>query len=158
MCFAYNEEEVIKHFLKQATRLLEENVEDYEIVLVDDGSIDKTSLILSELAKHNPNLRVFTNEKNMNIGYSAKRAFCEARKEILFWHTVDWSYDLKNLRIFLELTNYFDVVWGVRPVPERLLNHIPLLRSVYRVKTRSDNLLKEFVSLVNYYILHLFLV
>ena len=101
-------------------------------------------------------MTVVTNPKNMNIGYSAKRAFSTASKEYLFWQTVDWSYDLTNIRIYLELLKYFDVVTGVRPIPERILSHIPLIKSIYRLKRRSDDILHALVSLSNYYIIRIF--
>src|SRR5262249_2153188 len=77
------------------------------------------------------------------------------RKDHVLWQTVDWSNDLSNLRIFLELLDHFDVVVGVRPVPERPLSRIPLLRSIYRVRSRSDTFLKAIVSLSNYYLVRI---
>jgi len=82
-------------------------------------------------------------------------AISNASKDYLFWQTVDWSYDLRNLRTFLELLNHFDVVQGIRPVPIRLLSYIPVLRSIYRVNKRSDTFRKAVVSLGNYYLLRL---
>jgi hypothetical protein len=53
----------------------------------------------------------------------------------------------------LSLAHQVDVVQGIRPTPERLLSHIPVIRSIYRIKSRSDNLKKAIVSLSNYYLL-----
>jgi len=103
LAWAYNEEVLIGGFLERALQSLEETVEDYELVLVDDGSTDRTNEIAQGFAARNPRLRVLRNERNMNIGPSFKRAVASARKEFLFWQTVDWSYDLTHLRIFLEL-------------------------------------------------------
>ena len=86
-------------------------------------------------------------------GPSFKRAVAAARKEFLFWQTVDWAYDLTHLRIFLELLKHYDVVVGIRPVPIRLLAFIPVIGSIYRVRGRSDNFRKAIVSLGNYYLL-----
>ena len=155
LSWAYNEELLIEDFLDKAFSLLESTVEDFELVLVDDGSTDKTPKILARYADKEPRLRVLTNSTNRNVGYSAKRAMASASKDFLFWQTVDWSYDLIHLRIFLELLNYFDVVIGIRPYPERLLTHIPVIRSFFRVRTRSDNFAAAFVSLSNYYIIRI---
>jgi hypothetical protein len=46
-------------------------------------------------------------------------------------------------------------VIGVRPVPIRLLAYIPVVRSIYRVRTRSDNFARAMVSLANYYVLRI---
>ncbi len=153
--WGYNEEALIGDFLDKALALLEESVSDYELILVDDGSTDRTGEIAQEYARRYPRLRVITHERNMNVGPSLKRAMASARKEFVFWQTVDWSYDITHLRIFLELLKHFDVVIGVRPVPIRLLSYIPVVRSIYRVRTRSDNLRKAFISLGNYYLVRI---
>jgi glycosyltransferase involved in cell wall biosynthesis len=153
LAWGYNEEMLVVSFLDRALALLEGAVNEFEIVFINDGSTDRTRELLDDYASREPRIRVFHNDRNRNVGYSIRRAIREARNEVLFWQTVDWSYDLKNVRIFLELTRHFDVVQGIRPVPERLLSHIPVLRSIYRVKSRSDNIRKAFVSLANYYIL-----
>lgn len=122
-------------------------------MFVDDGSADRTPEILKVYAAKEPRLKIIANKVNLNVGQSSRRAIAAATKDIVFWQTVDWSYDIRNLRIFLELTNYFDVVQGVRPLPIRLLSYIPVLRSIYRVRTRSDSFRKAIVSLGNYYVL-----
>jgi glycosyltransferase involved in cell wall biosynthesis len=153
LAWGLNEEILLEDFLDRAFALLTECVEDFEVIFVDDGSTDQTPEILKAYAAKEPRLRVITNEVNLNIGQSSRRAIAAATKEIVFWQTVDWSYDIRNFRIFLELTKYFDVVQGVRPLPIRLLSYIPVLRSIYRVRTRSDNFRKAIVSLGNYYVL-----
>ncbi len=155
LAWAYNEEALIGSFLERALAALEEAVDDYELILVDDGSTDRTNEIAQAHARRNPRLRVITNERNMNIGPSFKRALAAARKEFLFWQTVDWAYDITHLRIFLELLKHYDVVVGIRPVPIRLLTFIPVIRSIYRVRARSDNFRKAIVSLGNYYLLRI---
>lgn len=153
--WAYNEEELIAGFLDRAVSELDACVSEWEIVVINDGSTDKTGIILDNYSALNSQIRVIHNESNRNVGFSCSRAIEAASKEFLFWQTVDWSYDLKNLRIFLELLKYYDVVQGIRPTPIRLLSYIPVIRSIYRVKTRSDNFQKAIVSLGNYYLLRI---
>ena len=155
LAWGYNEEKLVKSFLDRAVGLLEECAVDWEIVFVDDCSTDRTGSIVDEYARDEPRLRVIHNEKNLNVGLSCRRAIQNATKDYLFWQTVDWSYDIANLRIFLELTRDYDVVQGVRPTPARLLSYVPVLRSLYRVRKRSDNFRKAIVSLSNYYVLRI---
>src|SRR4030042_2581829 len=155
LTWGYNEEELVEGFLDRAFALLESTINDYEVIFVNDGSTDRTGEILAAYARKEPRLRVITNKINLDVGLSCRRALALASKEFLFWQTVDWSYDLTHLRIFLELLNHFDVVQGIRPTPERILSHIPVIRSIYRVKSRSDNLKKAIISLTNYYLLRL---
>ncbi len=155
LTWGYNEEELIGPFLDRAIALLDANVEDWEIIFVNDGSRDRTGEILNEYAARDKRIVPIHNERNLNVGQSCKRAIKAANKDYLFWQTVDWSYDVKNLRVFLELLNYYDVVQGIRPTPMRLLSYVPILRSIYRVQKRSDNFQKAIVSLSNYYVLRI---
>jgi glycosyltransferase involved in cell wall biosynthesis len=155
VCYGYNEAELIAEFFKRAVDTLEAAIADYEIVFIDDCSTDSTWQIAQRFAAENGRIRIARNDQNRNIGYSFKRGVSLARKEYLFWQTIDWSYDLTDLRIFLELLSHFGVVVGVRPVPIRLLAYIPVVRSIYRVRTRSDNLTRAMVSLANYYVLRM---
>jgi glycosyltransferase involved in cell wall biosynthesis len=155
LVWGYNEERLIEAFLNRAIALMEATVEEFEIVFVNDGSADHTGAIVDAYAAREPRLRVVHHERNMDVGVAIRTAVRNASKKYLLWQTVDWSYDIKHLRIFLELMAHFDVVQGVRPVPERLFSRIPLIRSVYRVKGRSDTFGKAFVSLANYYVLRI---
>lgn len=155
LAWGYNEEGLIEAFLDRAIALLASTVDDFEIVFVNDGSTDRTGAIVDSYAMREPRLKVVHHERNHDVGIALRTAVQSASKAFLLWQTVDWSYDIKNLRIFLELTRHFDVIHGVRPIPERILSRIPLIRSVYRVKGRSDTFAKAFVSLANYYVLRI---
>jgi len=155
LTWAYNEELLIESFLSQAVELLQRTVEDWEIILVNDGSTDRTGAIADEYAQREPRVRVLHNERNLNVGQSARRAIAGATKEYMLWQTIDWSYDISALRIYLELTKYFDVVLGVRPYPIRMLSYIPVIRSIFRVRTRSDSIFRAIISLGNYYMLRI---
>lgn len=155
LAWGYNEESLIEAFLDRAIALMDSTVEEFEIVFVDDGSTDRTGAIVDSYAAREPRLKVVHHERNQDVGTAIRTAVRSASKTYLLWETVDWSYDIKNLRIFLELMAHFDVVQGVRPVPERLLSRTPLIRSIYRIKGRSDTFRKAFVSLANYYVLRI---
>jgi glycosyltransferase involved in cell wall biosynthesis len=155
VCYGLDEEVLLADFFGRAVATLEAVVADYEIVFVDDGSTDRTWEIAQRHCRENGRIRVYRNERNRGVAYSFKRGVALAEKEYLLWQTIDWSYDLTDLAIFLELLQHFGVVIGVRPVPERLLAHIPLIRSIYRVRSRSDNFVRAVVSLTNYYVLRL---
>jgi glycosyltransferase involved in cell wall biosynthesis len=152
LAWGLNEEDLVEGFLDRAFALLEKEVIDYEVIFVNDGSTDNTAKILDAYCRNEPRLKIINNSQNVNVGISCRRAIQAASKEFLFWQTVDWSYDIDELRIYLELLKYYDVVQGIRPVPERLLSYIPVLRSIYRIKGRSDNLWKAIISLSNYYV------
>lgn len=136
---------------------MDETVDDYEIVLIDDGSTDRTFDIASAFQKRCPRLKIFKNERNLNVGISSRRAIQKASKEFLFWQTVDWCYDISHLRLFMQYLNSFDIVQGVRwgpvPIKIKLLKPFVALLKLFHIKhltRRSDTVLKAIVSVINY--------
>ncbi|MBI4619826.1 MAG: glycosyltransferase family 2 protein [Desulfobacterales bacterium] len=157
LCWAYNEEDSIHEYFEKATQLMDSAVEDYEIILIDDGSTDKTYETAKAFQDKDPRLKIFRNEKNLNVGISSQRAIQMASKEYLFWQTIDWCYDITNLRLFLEYLKKYDIVQGVRRKPVKvkikLLKPIFGLLKLFGIKhltRRSDTIKKAVVSVINY--------
>lgn len=156
LCWAYNEEECIGEFLLRIHALLTETVTTFEIVVIDDCSTDRTYEIVRDLKQIIPQISLYKNETNRNVGYSYHRAIREAKMEYLFCQTVDWSYDITLLRTFLELLKTYDVVAGVRRAPVRQRSGISrLIGTTYllfgrHMTKRSDTIGKAFVSICNY--------
>ncbi len=158
LCWAYNEEDSIQDYLEKATQLMDATVEDYEIVLIDDGSTDKTYEIASVFRKEkNSKLKIFKNEKNLNVGISSQRAIQKASKEFLFWQTIDWCYDISDLRVYLKFLKTYNIVQGVRRKPVavriKLLKPVAAVLRLFGIKhltKRSDTIPKAIVSVLNY--------
>ncbi len=163
LCWAYNEEDLLIEYLERAARLMDATVEDYEIILIEDGSTDRTYEIAAEFQKRNPMLKIFRNEMNLNVGISSQRAIQKASKEYLFWQTIDWSYDIANLRSFLEYLKTYDIVQGVRrkPVDVRIRFFKPfalmlMLFGIKHLTRRSYTVSKAIISVINYMLIRLF--
>ncbi len=157
LCWAYNEELCIAEFLARAETLMDATVEDYEIVLVNDASTDKTLEIARQFQARNPRIKIYTNEKNLNVGLSCRRAIELASKEYLFWQTLDWSYDIADLRQHLEYLKSFDVVQGARRKavevklgPLKPLVCVIRMLGIQHLTKRSDTVKKALVSVINY--------
>jgi glycosyltransferase involved in cell wall biosynthesis len=157
LCWAYNEEDLIEPYLLRLSKLLHETVEDFEIVVVDDCSTDRTNEIVRRIQEQVPEIRMLRNERNLNVGLSCQRAIQAARKEYLFWQTIDWSYDLGRLRTFLELLETFDVVAGVRRTPVKarglLFRQLEVMLKLFgteHLTKRSDTVGKAVISVINY--------
>lgn len=162
LCWAYNEEASIEEYLEKASKLMDAAVEDYEIILIDDGSTDKTYEIAKAFQEKNPRLKIFKNERNLNVGISSQRAIQRATKEFLFWQTIDWSYDISDLRLYLECLKGYDIVQGVRRKPVevklRFLKPFALILKLFGIKhltRRSDTIPKAIVSVINYILIRL---
>lgn len=159
LSWAYNEEVNIANFIERAFSLLKTLTDDYELILINDASTDKTLQIASSYKKKYPQLKIITNKRNMGCGMNARIAFKEASKDILFWQTVDWAYNLINID---EVISYLesksiDVVLGVRVrYNSANIENAPLKAGLFKhieIKNRSDNFKKIFISIVNYVLL-----
>lgn len=157
LCWAYNEEDSILEYLERATQLMDSVVEDYEIILIEDGSTDRTYQIAKAFQEKNPRLKIFQNERNLNVGISSQRAIQRASKEFLFWQTIDWCYDISHLRQFLEYLKSYDIVQGVRRKPTdvkfKFIKPFVVILNLLGIKhltRRSDTVPKAIVSVINY--------
>jgi glycosyltransferase involved in cell wall biosynthesis len=157
LSWAYNEEDSIAEFLLRAQILMEQTVKDYEIVLINDASIDNTLKIAKSCQAKNPRIKIFTNEINLNVGLSLRKAIEKASKEFLFWQTTDWAYDISNLREYLEYLKQYDIVQGARRKavevklgPLKPILGLAKLLGIKHLTRRSDTLKKALVSVINY--------
>jgi len=137
-------------------------VDDYEIILIDDGSTDRTYEIAESFRIKDNRLKIFQNGKNLNVGISSRRAIELASKDYLFWQTIDWSYDIPNLRIYLEYLKEWDMVQGARRRPVevkvRWLKPIVALSKLFGLKhitRRSDTIPKAIISVINFILIRL---
>ncbi len=109
---AYNEERVIEKTLKTYRDYLAENYEEFELILVDDGSLDKTY----EIAIKCTDVICISYKNNRGKGYAVKRGFLRATGNYIFFTDADLSYSPQNINRALELlhkTNSSGVV-GIR--------------------------------------------
>lgn len=86
-----------------ALMTLRDCAEDYEVIVVNDGSADYTAEILDELARvHAPRLRVIHHPVNRGYGAALRSGFAAARKEWVFYTDGDAQYDPRELRRLVE--------------------------------------------------------
>jgi hypothetical protein len=133
----YNEELLVESFLKRAVDLLIAQRTTGRLFLSTTVPPIGPPRNSSRFCGARTQIEDYPSRAQPERWYCLENRDCECAQRLLFSQTVDWSYDLSNLRIFLELLKHFDVVQGVRPVPLRLLSYIPVLRSIYRVRRRS---------------------
>lgn len=111
---AYNEEENIKHAIKEAIKVFAQLNLDYEIIVVDDGSSDKTSEITLSMAKENKNIRLIKHPRNLGYADALKTGFKSASKTFAFYTDADNQFDLKDIGKALPLIKDADMVIGYR--------------------------------------------
>jgi glycosyltransferase involved in cell wall biosynthesis len=84
--------------LEKTFSTLAEHADDYEVIVVNDGSYDDTPKVLRELElRYAPYLRVVTHSENRGYGGALRTGFAEARKEWVFYTDGDGQYDVGEL-------------------------------------------------------------
>ena len=76
----YNREELIS---KAIDSVLSQNYNNYEIIVIDDGSIDNTVELMNKYLDKDKRIRFFINDKNMGVSYSRNRGIDEAKGEFV---------------------------------------------------------------------------
>ena len=124
MCFpAYNEEATIGEVLKEAHELLSSSSLDYEILVCNDGSKDRTGGIIDEMVAGIPRLRVLHHPRNLGIWRTFEDLYSEATREFVFLNSTDRQWQTKIIFDMLPLTRDWDVI-----VASRIEKHYGALR------------------------------
>lgn len=111
---AKNEEHNIEPCVLVADALLRALVRDYEIIVVDDGSTDRTADRAEELAERNPKVRCIRHGGNAGYGAALRTGFLAARYEYFFFSDSDRQFDIFDLKDLLDNAATADIVVGYR--------------------------------------------
>jgi len=111
---AYNEEANVARAVGQVSAVARQLGMDYEIILVNDGSADRTGEIGRELAQHVPNFRLVEHYPNRGYGGSLKAGFAAATKELIAFVPADNQFDFSEINLLLERLDEADIVSGYR--------------------------------------------
>lgn len=112
---AYYDEKNIDKVTHKAVKVLEElKLKDYEIIIIEDGSPDRTGEVADELARQYPKVRVIHHPQNMGYGAALRSGFKAAKLDYIFYTDGDNQFDLEELKKFIALIPYTDIVSGFR--------------------------------------------
>jgi glycosyltransferase involved in cell wall biosynthesis len=142
---AYNDGGTIPSMVLTALLALRQLTEDYEIVVVNDGSSDYTAEVLEELARRYPELRVIHHPQNRGYGGALRTGFRAASKEWVFYTDGDAQYDPRELTVLVAaLDDGVDVVNGYKitrhdPISRRAIGRVyhHLVRLLFGFKLRD---------------------
>jgi glycosyltransferase involved in cell wall biosynthesis len=144
----YNEEAYLERAVVAACEALEGTF-DYEIVIVDDASTDRTGPLADALARKDPRVRVVHNPVNRRLGGALRAGYAAASKDLVFYTDADLPIDLQQVPRAVRLLEYqqADIVAAYRfdRTSEGLLravytfsyNH--LIRTLFDLKVRDVN-------------------
>lgn len=128
---AYNEEKNIEEVIKKSLEFLRKNSKDYRVLVVDDGSTDKTSEILKNLEKNNKNIKVLFHEKNLGIGMAWKTLYDNCEKDIILTCPADLQFHPDDFSSALDFIKDNDAV------------------SIYRIKKEEYTFFRNLLSNLN---------
>jgi glycosyltransferase involved in cell wall biosynthesis len=133
---AYNEEGNIERCFISVTRVIERYGMDYEIILEEDGSTDKTPEIIDALANRYPNVTALHESKRRGKGFGIKKGMGEAKGEILAIIDGDMEYPPENLPDMFRLIDFYDIVIGIKSEKSKKRLHRAILSKLHNLTLR----------------------
>jgi glycosyltransferase involved in cell wall biosynthesis len=122
----FNEEASLDGCVTELARVLQEAVPSYEIILVDDGSTDRTAEVGRRLAAENPKIQLFS-KPNGGIGSAITLGFSQAVGKYLTYAPADGQFDPAEIPRLLDAVQDADVVIGYKAS----LRSYPLVRRIH---------------------------
>lgn len=111
----YNDAETIGQLVLEAEAALQVLADDYQIVVVNDGSSDRSAEVLRELQTRVDRLEVVTHPKNRGYGGALRSGFSASTKDLVFYTDGDGQYDVKEMPLLVMLLSPdVDFVNGVK--------------------------------------------
>jgi glycosyltransferase involved in cell wall biosynthesis len=142
---AYNEEENVGTAVQRALEVLPGLAGEWEVIVVDDGSVDATTEVMTALVdEHYPRVRLLRHEVNRGYGAALRTGFGAARYELVFYTDSDNQFDIGELAHALPMMSDCDVLVGFRVYrydsPIRVMvswGYNLLVRLLFRVRVRD---------------------
>lgn len=122
---AFNEELTISKVISKALKSIKKITTNYELLIVNDGSTDGTSRIMSIFEKKDKRIKVIHHEKNLGFSGGIKSCFKNASKDFVLLAPADGQFDFHQLRDFVKAIDNKDLVLGFR-----VINHEPIDRKI----------------------------
>lgn len=110
----WNEEKNIESVVKKAVDVAEKTSEKWEIIMINDGSSDKTLEICQKLANENSSLRVISHNPNRGYGAALREGFENAKYNLIVFTDGDNQFDFSEVDRFLDKIESVDIVIGYR--------------------------------------------
>lgn len=133
---AFNEEGIIEQTVRNAAAALASLVDQYEIIVVDDGSADRTAEIVEAIAKTDPHVRSIRHGVNRGYGAALRTGFANARYDLVFFSDADGQFRLDELPATLALIHRAPVVAGYR-IRRSDAAHRVFIAKTYRLVIRA---------------------
>jgi glycosyltransferase involved in cell wall biosynthesis len=110
----WNEELNIEEVVTKARVVAEKVAKEWEIIMIDDGSTDKTLEIATRLTKQDKRIQVISHQPNRGYGASLKEGFAHAKYKYIVFTDGDGQFDFSEIKSFIEEIGTADIVVGYR--------------------------------------------
>jgi len=111
---AFNEEANIDAVVQNALATLPAYVNAYEIIVVDDGSRDRTSDIVAGLAASDDRIRLVRHERNRGYGAALISGFKASTGDFVMFMDADRQFNIRDMRLLVPFAGEYDIVAGFR--------------------------------------------
>jgi glycosyltransferase involved in cell wall biosynthesis len=118
---SYNEELRLPATLTSIAAYIRSSNRPIEVIVVDDGSRDRTAAVAESFRKDIPTLRVVSNGRNRGKGYSVRHGMLESRGRIVLFTDADLSAPIEEAEKLLPAMQDHDVAIGSRAVDRSLI-------------------------------------
>lgn len=117
-CPAYNDEKNLPRLIPAVIRILKTHTRAFEVVIIHDGSPDKTGQVADRLAKtYRPYISVVHHKTNRGYGAALRSGFDHAtRYDLVFFTDGDYQYVMEEIPLLLDTIEGYDAVIGYRTV------------------------------------------
>lgn len=110
----YNDSATIGEVVEKALVVLRELTDDYEVIIVDDGSSDASGAVIDSIAAAHREVRVVRHDRNRGYGAALRSGIKTSSKKWIFYTDSDGQYDVEDLKKLHALTGAADVVNGYK--------------------------------------------
>ncbi len=141
---AFNEADNLPTLLESAVKIGDQLCVEFEIVIVDDGSQDRSAELLDVWARRDPRIKSVHHPRNLGYGAALRAGLRQARGELVFFSDADLQFDLREIALLLDHAEDVEIVAGYRaprrdPWPRRLIAWVwgALVRVLFDLPVRD---------------------
>ena len=142
---AYNEQDNIEKAVRVVLEVAEGlDLGDYEVIVVNDGSSDRTAEIIDALKEENPRVRPVHHPTNLGYADALRTGFTSARCNLVFYTDSDLQFDVHEVKNLLPAIEDYDIVTGFRIYRYDPLSRLVaawgynlLARTIFRLRVRD---------------------
>ena len=111
---AYHDENTVEPLTRASIAVARQLTDDYEVLVIDDASPDRTGQIADRLAREDAHVRVIHHPQNLGVGEAMKSGYRSSTKDWVFYTDGDMQYDVSELPLLAKHAEKSDVIVGYR--------------------------------------------